>query len=357
MEYTEKTGGFLEAMSDVVTSGGQLYCGNGKDSANVVVRGKKCFTYWQENSKRHGEVIDLCNFLNIPSEAMTGGRVARYLINEVLKLPYKETYWQKKYRQLAIQGNHWHYYHVIPNETFYGVEFDLKSAYISSLLTMPTLLYEDGRGYIQDNEAMEFLRELTPYLPKWFRLQLLGCVASWKFSFLCRDKNNPENPELIRKEIRKIGYNAAFNCVHRAILRNYKIMQKVHQIGGKHIKRMHTDSFFLSCECPSSTEENIFEYLSEKGVSVDIKALGRAHFFDLNSGFVGRKFIGAKPEITELMKTNKLKMQRELFPKSVWSRYEDKIKQSGFYEKYVNDETVEIPEPTQLELWHNASIA
>ena len=319
--YQEKTGDYMDAYTDVVQNGGQLYPGNGKDSANVVVRGKQVFVYWKSKSVRHREVVDICNFLGIDSHAMTGGRVARKLLNDILELPYKRTFWNKKYRSLAVSGKHWHYYHVVPNEVFYGAEFDLKSAYFASLIQCKTLLYAEGKGYLEDNGTLEAIRELVPYMPKWFRLQLLGCISSWNFRFMTRDKSKPDSSELVQKRICKITFNAAFNCVHRAILRNYKIMQKIHEIGGEHIKRMHTDSFFLSWECPVTTETLLFDYLKEKHCEVSVKASGKAFFFDLNTGFIGKKFVGSKLDVIELMRGSDIKMGKSDTPAKVLDRF------------------------------------
>lgn len=45
MYYIDKVGEYHQAYADVLENGGQLYPGNGKDSANVIVRGKYCITY------------------------------------------------------------------------------------------------------------------------------------------------------------------------------------------------------------------------------------------------------------------------------------------------------------------------
>jgi hypothetical protein len=320
-EYISLTGNYADAYADVLQKGGQLYAGMGKDSANVVVRGRTVFTYWPKDSPKRTQVRELSRFFNIEEEDKTGGRLARWLLNDALKLPYQETFWNRKYHKLAKNGQHWHYYHITPGRYCYGVEFDIKSAYISSLFAGRTLLYQEGRGYLDDNGTLESLKGLCSDLPKWFRLQLLGILASWKMSFLCRDKKNPSNPLLVYKTFHKVAYGAAFNAAHRAILRTYKIMQKVHQIGGEYINRIHTDSFFLSIECPPIVEEQIFNYLEDKGLITSVKGSGKAYFLDLNTGFIGKKFVGAKQDVVELMRENNLKMQRTNLPPRVVDRF------------------------------------
>ena len=190
-------------------------------------------------------------------------------------------------------------------------------------------------------------------MPKWFRLQLLGVLASWQLKFLSRSKDLKDEGKLSVKSIPKIQYNAAFNCVHRAIVRNYKIMEKIHLIGGEHIKRMHTDSFFLSWECPVSVEKQIFDYLQEKGCEVSVKASGKAFFFDVNTGFIGKKFVGSKIDVVELMRASGQKMSRTNLPPQVTDRFSNYIKE---VEKSIKElEKIESGyyEPSQLILFDN----
>lgn len=350
MNYTELVGDYATAYADVAVNGGQLYPGNGKDSANVVVRGRNCFVYWKIDSRRHQEVKELCQFFNIDSNCMTGGRLARYLINDVLELPYKDTFWSKRYRTLARQGNHWHYTHVIPWQQHLGVEFDIKSAYMSSFLQFPTLLYKEGVGYLPDNNAMEGLRVIIPTVPKWFRLQLLGCLASWRFGFLTKDKKSLDSSELIYKSIQKITFNAAFNTAHRAILRTFKVMEKIHKIGGQHIKRIHTDSFFLSWECPEEIENEIWSFLESKGLEVSVKGSGEAFFFDLNTGFIGKKFVGSALDVASLMRENGVKRKPKTHEEQLIERFGPKISTNPNDNKNCKDENSDRQELEQLSL-------
>jgi len=329
MYYIDKIGEYHHAYAEVLANGGQLYPGNGKDSANVIVRGKQCITYWAKGSKRRQEVSDLCNYFHIPSEGKTGGRVARWLISDCLKLPYHGTFWQKRYRNIAKMGTHWHYLHVEPRKRFFGIEVDLKSAYISSLFAGKTLLFHDSKGYIEDNHCLENLKLITPELPKWFRLQLLGCLSSWRVTFFTKDKKNPNSKELIAKRYHNIEYGAAFNAVHRAIIRNDKIMEKIHQLGGEYIKRIHTDSFFLDCDVPRSTEDLIWSYLEEKKLKWDIKGCGYSYFYDVNSGFVGKKFVGSALDVTEKMRETGIKKKRSSYDEKTMNRFGDIILNSS----------------------------
>ena len=321
MHYIELTGDYCTAYQNVLENGGQLYPGNGKDSAIVVVQGNNCTTYWKKGSKRKQDVAKLCDYFGLPPEGKTGGRIARWFIDEFINLPYQGTYWQKNYREMAKWGGHWHYSTVQPFKPQFCIEVDLKSAYFSSLLAGKSLLYENKKGYLEDNLALEKVAALLPTLPKWFRLQLLGVLASWRMFFLARDKSNPDSNQLVQKYYHKISYGAAFNAAHRAILRNYKIMERVHKIGGEYILRMHTDSFFLSANCPRSIELDIWNYLEEKKVNYGIKGSGKTFFFDLNTGFIGRKFIGAKVDVVEQMRNSQIRMQKTDLPNEIVDRF------------------------------------
>lgn len=310
MEYLELQGDFLDAYSMVSTGGGQLYCGDGKDTANVVVRGNKCYTFWRNDSLMRTKVRELAVSFGFNPDGMTGGRIARRMLKEIVGLDTSGTYWHKTYRDLAKDGSHWHYMHCDNKKTFWGVELDLKSAYFSSYLSFPSMLYSPSVQYIDDGGAMDNLRELYQHFPKWYRLQVLGMMASWRTFYYCRDKKNPERVDLVQRHRYNISYGAAFNTVHRAILRNYKIMQRIHKIGGSHIRRMHTDSFFLDADTPQSVANNIKGYLQDKGVSVSCKGYGKCYFWDINTGFIGKRIVGSPPLVIQSMREDGIKMAK-----------------------------------------------
>lgn len=357
MNYIDLVGTLPEAIERVRTEGGRLYSGKYRDSCHTVVVGNNCYTYWNKNSKKRQELAQLCSLFNIPSQGQTGGRVARWFLKELIDLPYKGTYWDRNYRTLAKAGSHWHYCFINPNKHFYGVEFDLKSAYFSSLFAGKSLLYQNSIGSMNDNGSLERLKELTPLLPKWFRLQLLGILSSWKIDYWVRPANMKPEQELSFKTSYKIEYCAAFNAAHRAILRNYKIMQKVHQIGGKYIERMHTDSFLLNIECPESIEKSIHNYLEEKGVITDVKAAGFSYFFDLNTGYIGKSIIGCKLDVFDKMRQQRIKMKRDGGYYVVMSKYEQQqlIKEKiQALQLVVKQE--ETPTHIQLEMFRSSGV-
>lgn len=355
MNYTDFEGGYFVAAEKLKEIGGQLYKGVGLDAATTLVSGNNCFTYWEKGSRRRQEIAALCKILGIDSYGKTGGRIARWLLKELICLPFERTFWQKPYRDLAKGGEHWHYTHVVAKEHFIGCEFDLKSAYFSSLFFGKSLLFDSSSGWINDNNALEMLKDINHFLPKWFRLQLLGCLSSWRMNYFVRNKENPQSNQLTYKTRYEITYNAAFNAAHRAILRNYKIMQQVHKIGGEHIKRMHTDSFTLALTCPEKTEIEIFNYLENKGLKVDVKNCGQAYFFDVNAGFIGRHFVGSKNDVVELMRDSQVKMKREKINPQVLDRFGEKIVNSNFMEKTEKEGINDNYDSRQLELFNQAA--
>lgn len=352
MNYIDLIGDWQQAENKVKNEGGRLYRGNNKDSCSTVVIGNNCFTYWSPKSKKRQLVKQLCDYFNISSEGQTGGRLARWFLKEIIELPYKGTYWDRNYRAIAKQGQHWHYTYVNAEKYFIGVEFDLKSAYFNSLFAGESLLYQNNLKFRNDNGALERLKVITPDLPKWFRLQLLGILSSWKMDYWTREPNALEDTPLIRKTLFKIEYGAAFNAAHRAIIRNYKIMQKVHQIGGEYIERMHTDSFFLNLKCPENIENAIFDYLEEKGAQIDIKTAGQGYFFDLNTGYIGKDFIGNRLEVIDRMRERNIKKERDGGYQLAISKYErrriirEKIEEIARGEARKN-----IPPYEQMELY------
>lgn len=351
MQYLEKVGNYLDAYSDVMSNGGQLFTGNGKDSANVILRGKTCITYWSKDSKRHQEVIDVCNMFDLDPVAMTGGRLCRWLLKEFLGLQNNTGYWGKRWRQIAMDGSHWHYTHCVERQYFYGIEIDIKSAYMSSFLSGKSMLFSTSNKWSDDNGALEQLKQLTLILPKWLRLQLIGTMSAWRISFLAKDKKNPQSDVLTRKYRHGIQWGAAFNASHRAILRNYKIMQKIHRIGGEYIKRCHTDSFTLDLMCPTEIENQIFSYIKEKNLQTDVKNIGYALFFDLNTGFIGKNLVGSPICVIDHMREEKVKMKASGGVSETVDRFGHLLHNSNYYNP-DGSERRKIPnlEPLQLEL-------
>ena len=299
---TAKTGTWEDALRELEDTGGMLFPGKDSESPTTVVRGKKTTTYWKEGSYKRGELIKLAQefgFSRQDALKLTGGRLARWYINEVLELPYKDTYFGEKYLKLAREAWHWHYLSVTPGSYLFCVEVDLKSAYHSALLTGESLLLSDNGEWLDDNGALSNIKIQTNMFPKWFRLTLLGTMACHRLGFLHRDKSK-DKFEVKYSEQSKISYGAAFNACHRAILRNWRIMKELHEIGGEAIVRCHTDSLLIDmARITGAQEQQIFDKLDEYGLETTVKKAGRTSLKDVNTGFVGRHLIGAKPDVLE----------------------------------------------------------
>lgn len=295
-QYKELVGGYSECVGAMLREGGQVYSSEQKGGANVHVRGCYVNTYWEKDSKQKGKVLEACELFGYDSYAMTGGRLIRRIIADIVQLNYQKTRYAKCYEELAKDGGHWHYQFVNPGDNGYCVEFDLKSAYFTSYLQLDSCLLKDANDFLEDGGAMERLRELNKLFPKWMRLQFLGVLASHSKSTITR-KQGKEGWEVKLNKFPSIETGYAFNAAHRAILRTYKIMKKVHQIGGEYIARIHTDSFAIKANCPDSVEAELFNFLKTHNQEIAVKGMGRLFLWDLNTGYIGRKTIGQKQEV------------------------------------------------------------
>ena len=139
---------------------------------------------------------------------------------------------------------------------------------------------------------------------------MIGQMATHRMTFATMPNRKSGDFRLKWNTIEKVKYGYAFNRTHQAILRVYRLLEAIHKIGGDAIKRIHTDSFALSADCVPTIETEIFALLDDKGFGYSCKAQGTAHFFELNSGIIGRKFIGVPFEIREKIKNLPQKPRR-----------------------------------------------
>lgn len=310
MQYTTQHSGYPGALLFFQENGGQFIPRKRKDGTSTVVLGKSVHTFWEPDSTSYHKCKAAAISFGFPHEHFTPGRLAKFILKEVCKLEPKGTEPDRKIIQLAKDGFHWHYTHVIPGYHPYLLEFDLCSAYATSLASQESFFFNQFAAVPSDGGSLANFRALMPSLPKWLRMIILGTIASHRMTFGVMPNRASGDFKIIWKTIHKIDYGAAFNQVHRAILRVYRVMRRIHEIGDIHIKRMHTDSFALSGDCPTQVESDIFDYLANQGFEVACKAQGTSHFLDLNSGIIGRKFIGVPLEIRTVLSAQKLKPKR-----------------------------------------------
>lgn len=308
MNYTTLEGGYAEALQYLLEHGGQFFPARHPDASNTIVKGNDCVTFWPENSSTRAHLKSACDFFGYEAEHLTPGRLARKVIKEVIELEWKHTFFGKKAAQMSADGSHWHYQFVEPGYHKYLYEYDLKSAYFTSLFHGKTLLWDERKGWLEDKGALERLRYITPYIPKWLRLVILGILASGKQQFYTRQEGESGGYYLKLCTIRKISYGAAFNCAHKAIHRTHAAMSRIHRIGVEHIKRIHTDSFALSIDCPKQTTQEIFDFLDQNKYKVSLKGQGSAHFVNLNEGIIGKKVIGERRHTLDTFREQNIKV-------------------------------------------------
>lgn len=322
--YIEKEGGYSAALTELLEKGGQLFTGDDKDGCTTIVRGCYVTRFWAPNSAKKGKLIEACKTFGYDPYGMTGGSLCRKIITDLLELKHKETPFSNTYRKIAVDGSHWHYQHLITGNHGHTIEFDLTSAYMTQYLALPSMLLVGNDQFIDDDGAMEKLKQLMPLFPKWLRVQFLGVLASHSRTTITRVKNGTEWD--IKKSISpSISYGGAFNSAHRAILRVYRIMEKIHSILGEHCKRMHTDSFLMSQATPVNLTLQVFEYLESLNQDVQIKAMGRSYFMDLNQGIIGKKLVGNRRETSDNLKEMGYKQDRNDLDPLYESTWEDII--------------------------------
>lgn len=324
MKHYSKEGDYLTALSHLLEQGGQLYPGRHKGSSNSVIQGNKCTTYWAKDSGMRTKVLLLAAEFGLEPEHQTYSRMAKWYIEKILDLKYKETYHCKEFKNLAKDGYHWHYTYFKQGDLGYCFELDVSRAYLTSLLSGKSLFYDKYRKWIDDGGALENLRNSEHLLTRDFRMVLVGTLASYSKNFQIRTQTPkgawiPEN-----KSINWVSYGAAFNAAHGAILRLYNIMRKAHNIGGEDIVRMHTDSLLIKASIDNVKLQKLISHFLKNGFQLKTKAEGRAYFFDLNCGFVGRKPYGFKKPLLSAMREKKVSFYEATLDGSLefqWDQY------------------------------------
>lgn len=292
-KYFDLEGDYMTACDALLEGGGQLFTSGGKHGPHTLVRGSNIYTYWPKNSLSRGQLIEACKALDINPEGMTGGRLCRLILKDIVGLKHKGTFFSDRHKALAKDGYHWHYTKLIPGQHGNCLEFDIKSAYFSSLFRFPSLLLSNSGKFVSDDGAMENLKALNPLLPKWLRLQLLGVLSAHERRyFVVKDDGKGKRMKMVVQH--EIAYGQAFNTAHESILNLYKLMQRIDLIAGDYCVRMHTDSFTLKSDLPLEVFDEICELIVNFGSDLWLKKQGHCTFFDLNTGLIGKQCIGAK---------------------------------------------------------------
>lgn len=319
--YDEQTGGYSAALALLLSKGGQMYAGDSVDGCTTVVRGCYVTRFWTERSAKKGKMIEACKTFGYDSYGMTGGSLCRKIIKDLLELQFKDTRFSNTYREIALKGSHWHYQHIVTGDSGKCIEYDLTSAYMTQFLRLPSMLLLGKDEFIDDNGAMEKLRQIMPLFPKWLRVQFLGVLASHNRTTITRVKNGSD--WTIKRVITpSITYGGAFNAAHRAILRVYKLMRGVHSLLKESCVRIHTDSFTVKSSVSKETLLSAFNLLEENEQELQIKGIGRCYFFDLNEGVIGSKIVGAKPMVAKQLHDISFKQDRVMVDQEIVSMWD-----------------------------------
>lgn len=297
--YFTHEGGYIAALGYLRDNGGCLFPAKRHDGSSTVVIGDKIHTFWERDSLNRAKVQETARQFGFDPEHATGGRLAKWILRDICGLHTTKNPPDSRFLELARAGFHWHYTHVEVGRHQYLLEFDIVAAYMTSLLSQSSLKFSLLEGEKDDGGALDCLRQISSQLPKWLRLIIIGTIASHRMQYLTLTPGLNGYPNLKCHTVNKVEYGDAFNAVHRAIFRVYRTCENIHKLGGQHIKRMHTDSFALTGDCPVSIESDIFNYLDSCGFSYSCKSQGSAIFFNLNEGLIGSKFVGSRTAVRE----------------------------------------------------------
>lgn len=319
--YEVVEGDYLAAIGLFRRMGGRFYPQLNPDSPSTITSGNRCTVVWNPDSKLLPKCKQLCRDLGFEWEGQPPGRIARRLLKDIVCLDSEGTGFSSKYRAMAKRGSHWHYTFVEVGYHPYLIEFDLKSAYFTTLFQGATLLYHDFLGFIPDRGALLNLKAIEPILPKFLRLTILGIIASHKHQFYTIAKTDDDSFAMQLCTTNEIKFGAAFNAAHKAVYRTYSLMKKIHSIGGKYIKRIHTDSFAVTPEIPQVIEEQIFDLLRRNSYPVQVKAQGSAHFLNLNEGIIGNKLIGSREIVFNQFREQSIKIPKHELEEEEYLRW------------------------------------
>lgn len=301
------------ALLQLLEYGGQIFPGrHGRDGISWVC-GNKHIIFWNEKSQKYAELQQMAKELNYPEpELVTGGKLVRHLL-AICDIDYKSTYFHPYWQKLAREGQHWHYQHIDPGQHGLCFEIDIKSAYWSSFEKLPSIFLATEKSFIPDGGKLKLLSNIMRVLPKSFRLQFLGTLASHKMHFYKREKI--EGKWQIKFDSRNnISYGSLFNSAHKAILSTFQLMQSVHKMHTSCIKRIHTDSFLIEDFLQGQNSLEIMKYLAKQGYDTSCKKYGKAYLKDLNCGFIGRFPIGSKKMALDYARSEGLKISLKNSP-------------------------------------------
>jgi hypothetical protein len=341
----EEVGTISDAVRYIEERGGMIFKSR-SGMITKVIRGNYCITFYDPKfnyQKLQQSAIELGID---PWKGISDGGLIRRFLKEVIKLNPKDTYFGRTIKSTANHGWHWGYFQHQPHPPVDCIELDVKAAYLSSLLTFPSLFFHEPMSwekqpdtavtdYIErslyggkfseselaawrdDHGAISRLRQYAHIIPKDLRLKLVGIIAAQQYS-----SSYMKDGILQTTKISKIDWGGSFNAVQLAIYRLWYTCREAAAIAGEYCIRWHTDGGVFRCDMPRDIESKIVALFTKRGFTLRCKGAGLTHFWDLNTGFIGaKKFVGNKEEVLALIKSEGMKLKRHDLSPAIVERW------------------------------------
>lgn len=257
------------------------------DSASLV-RGRKVYLWRQDwESDRYKclqQVVTEFN-LDLDPSTLTPSQVSKKFSKELLLIPNISRGLATVPKQLCKDKSHWHFLKYQRCRVPISWEFDIKSAYVSYLLSNPSPYYYPVIGYKPQDILRARLAEAMKVIPKPFRLMLFGF---WCSDCITGEKWNP-HPKYQRFEkfaISKVYSAPLYNACHLAMRDLYRDMRRISQTLGKGNIRSHTDSFLVTPSVERKTLFKAFIPLVDRKIKLEQRGFGESILYDINNGIV-----------------------------------------------------------------------
>lgn len=309
-------GDFADGCRKVHEEGGQLMPQRSPLHPVVHMRGSRCTTLWPPETPIRGRVAQLASQVGCDPHTATSGRISRHIVDNILEIPYKGTVPEQRWERLARGGQHWHYLYAKPGLYDWGVEIDIKSAYWASFMSGGSCLLGDGGTWLPDDGLLEQFGALMDNCPKWLRVSMLGQLSSWRSAYFVADPAKADYHGLEQRYRYGIKHGALFNSTHRAIARVYKFMQRIHEMLGDNVLRIHTDGIIVDCSAGMDWEHMLLDEFAKWGFDYSIKGFGNCWVTDVNSVVLGKDVRGCKRYIAEDMRDAGAKIDKFRAPPS-----------------------------------------
>lgn len=335
----EEEGTISDAITKLSQVGGKLTTSKNR-STSVILSGNKKILFIHDKQE-YSYLPEIARMLGIKFErGMTENTIVKKFFTDIIKLDPTGTYFGQETRKFARLGKHWGYYHFTPHDDQQLIELDVRSAYFSCLLSLPSLNFKEPfawrnsedpvndytNRYIsskslteaefnawgKDNGAMARLRSWEKRLGepdlKQFRLKVVGVLASHQYSYSCWDK---EKNQLVEQTCHEIRWGGAFNAVQIAVAKNFHVSKRCCELFGEHIVRWHTDGGIFKASTPGYIQREIMNFFAFHKLSLRCKGFGHGKFYDLNTGFLGAELHNFRGVDTfNLIKKEKIKINK-----------------------------------------------